>query len=397
MKRATRRRGAVVERNGLFHGVASYVDPGTGKRKRWWGPGRSGVREAERDLTEFHRQLDTDVVVQPTMQRLGQYLQEWIDGRHKLREPTRDSYRRLLVAHVIPRLGTLRLNAVTADHLNRLYGDLLRDGRKDAKGGLSSRTVRYVHVVLHKAFEDAVRHGKLPRNPARIAEPPPITRPEMKTWRPEEVSAFLTYVAEDRLFPAWLLAVGLGMRKGEILGLRWHDVDLEAATLAVRHALTAVRYELVFGEPKTSKSRRSLPLDAAMVAALRAHRAQQTEERLAWGPGWSNPRGLVFTRENGDPVHPDAFQDIFERHVRGASVPRIRLHDTRHTFASLALKAGVHPKVVSEILGHSTIAITLDTYSHVIPAMQKDAIATVAALYRGGPVANGGTPAHTPT
>jgi integrase len=372
VKRRTRRRGAVVERNGLFHGVASYVDPATGKRKRWWGPGRPGVREAERDLTEFHRQLDTDAVVRPAKEKVGHYLTQWIDGRHKLREPTRDSYRRLLVAHVIPRLGSLRLSAITADHLNRLYGDLLREGRKDGKGGLSSRTVRYIHVVLHKAFEDAVKYGKLSRNPAQIAEPPPITRPEMRTWRPEEVSTFLTHVADDRLYPAWLLAVGLGMRKGEILGLRWYDVDLEAATLAVRHALTAVRYELVFGEPKTSRSRRSLPLTAAMVAALRAHRSRQSEERLAWGLAWANPRGLVFTRENGDPVHPDAFQDIFERHMRKAGVPRIRFHDTRHTFATLALQAGIHPKVVSEILGHATIAITLDTYSHVIPAMQKD-------------------------
>ena len=169
------------------------------------------------------------------------------------------------------------------------------------------------------------------------------------------------------------------MRRGEALGLGWDAVDLDSARISIRRALVVVDYQLVWSEPKTPRSRRVVALDAGSVAALRAHRKRQLEERLAWGPAYEDS-GLVFTREDGTPLHPEAVSAQFKRHAQEAGLAPIRLHDLRHSYASAALAAGVHVKVVSEQLGHSTVALTLDTYSHVIPALAEDAAERVAAL-----------------
>jgi integrase len=200
--------------------------------------------------------------------------------------------------------------------------------------------------------------------------PPKVSRPEMSVWTGEQLRAFLASLASDRLSAAFLLAATSGMRRGEILGLRWSDVDLDAGRLAVRQQLVTTGYRLSFTEPKTNKGKRALDLDPATVGALRAHRSRQLEERLAWGEGYQDP-GLVFTSEDGGPLHPQSFSGSFERHVRASGLPPIRLHDLRHTYATIALGAGMHPKVVSERLGHASITITLDTYSHVIPWLDK--------------------------
>ncbi len=205
----------------------------------------------------------------------------------------------------------------------------------------------------------------------------------MQTWDAEQLRAYLQHVREDRLFAAWFLAATTGMRRGEVLGLRREDVDLTAGTLAVRQAITAVGYRVVVTEPKTERSRRRISLDPATIAALRDHLKQQAKERLAWGPAYRD-QGLVFAKEDGSPVHPDEFSKAFQRRASDAGLPRIRLHDLRHTYATLALAAGVHPKVVSDRLGHSTITLTIDTYSHSIPSLEEQAANAVADLIIGG-------------
>jgi integrase len=243
--------------------------------------------------------------------------------------------------------------------------------------------VRYVHVIIRRALADAVRWGRLSRNVADgAAAPKQASKREMHTWTAQELRSFLAHVAEDRLYAAYITAATTGMRRGEVLGVHWRDVDLDTARLAVTQSLIAVGYELSFSEPKTAKSRRLIALDPVTVAALRAHRKAQLEERLRWGAAWQDG-DLVFALENGSPVHPDRFSDWFQEHVKAAELPRIRLHDLRHTHATLALQAGVHAKVISERLGHSTISITLDTYSHAIPAMEEEAAAKVARLVFG--------------
>ena len=205
----------------------------------------------------------------------------------------------------------------------------------------------------------------------------------MATWTADELRTFLAHVADDRLAPLWTLLAMTGVRRGEALGLRWKDVDLDAGRISIRQTLIAVGYDVQVGQPKTKRGRRSVALDPGTVATLRSWRARRQKERMAWGQGALAGDDLVFTRENGEHLHPDRVSKLFDGHVRRIMLPRIRLHDLRHTHASLALAAGVNPKVVSDRLGHATVSMTLDVYSHVIPALQEDAAAIVADLVAG--------------
>jgi integrase len=203
-----------------------------------------------------------------------------------------------------------------------------------------------------------------------------------RTWSARQLDEFLTHVATDRLSAAWRVAAMTGIRRGELLGLAWQAVDLETGRLAITRTLIEGKGAPRFSEPKTKRGRRSVALDAETIDALREHREHQLDERLAWGPAYQ-VHELVFCREDGTAIWPRTFSRSFDHHVRDAGLPKIRLHDLRHTHATLALEAGVHPKVVQERLGHATIAITLDTYSHAIPALQEDAAAKIAALLSG--------------
>jgi integrase len=224
-----------------------------------------------------------------------------------------------------------------------------------------------------------VQWGRLARNVAASANPPRVPHPDTPAWTAEEVGRFLAHVSTDRLLAAWVTLATTGLRRGELLAVRWSDVDLEAARLEVRRALVLVAGEPIFTEPKTKRGRRSVPLSPETVAALREHRIRQVEERLASGPAWHD-NGLVFCREDGTLVRPERLADAFKRHVRDARLPQLTLHGLRHSFATLALRVGIHPKVVSEVLGHANISITLDRYSHAIPAFQEEAAVKVAAV-----------------
>jgi integrase len=205
----------------------------------------------------------------------------------------------------------------------------------------------------------------------------------MKTWSAEQLGAFLTTVGDDRLHALWHTLAMTGMRRGEAIGVLWEDVDLENARLSVRRALIPSGREVVVSEPKTARGRRSIALDPETVEVLKRQAARQLAEQHEWGDGWTDT-GLVFTKENGEALHPEDVTRYFRAAVRKSMLPAIRLHDLRHTHATLALRAGIHPKVVSERLGHATVSITLDTYSHAIPAMQEEAAALIAGLVFAG-------------
>jgi integrase len=341
--------------------------------------------DAQQALTEILKALDDGTFVDPSKLTVGSYLTAWIQGR-RARESTKPStwagYKVNLDAHIIPGIGDVRLQKLTATDLDGLYADLLSGARRRR---LSRRTVRYCHSIIRKALADAVRKGQVARNVADLADPPSTrtTRaPEMRTWSAAELRTFLDRARGDRLYPAFLLAATTGLRRGELLGLRWRNVDLDQARIAVRESLVPVAGELTFTTPKTAKGRRSVAVDPGTITAIREHRKLQIEERLKAGPVYQD-NDLVFATEDGSPLPPDRLRWAFERIIRQAGVPRIRLHDLRHTHATLALAAGVHPKVVSERLGHSTVSMTLDTYSHAIPALEEEAAATVAALIFG--------------
>jgi len=379
-------RGHTRKRGGSWSFVIELGRDESGRRKQRWVSGFRTQKEANHAMTETLAKVQTGGYVSPTRETFGEYLNDWLIAvKPSIRESTWRSYELNVRVHLIPTLGGIRLQDLTASRLNAFYGSLIENGwsRSGNVGGLNVRTVKYIGMILKQALSAAVKENRIPRNPADAATPPRVRQnAEMKTWTAGELRMFLDHVRDDRLSAAYHLAAMTGLRRGELLGLHWRDVDLNAGRLAVRETLLAVQDKLTWSQPKTGKSRRSVALDTETIEALRAHRRRQLEERLAWGGAYTD-NDLVFARENGDPIHPNRFSEWFDRRLASAGVPRIRLHDLRHTHASLALAAGINPKVVSERLGHATISITLDTYSHVIPAMQEDAAEKIARVVFG--------------
>ncbi len=295
-----------------------------------------------------------------------------------MRPLTHAGYERSVRIHIVPHLGELPLQHVTPARLNGLYGALLDHGRADGKG-LSPGSVRQVHLALHGALAAAVRWQYVGRNAAAFADPPRAASATMRVWTADELGRFLTAIRNNRLYPLFLVLAGTGMRRGEALGARWEDLDLHGARWQVRRTLLPTKGGVMEGTPKTARGQRSVALDPGTVRALRAWRKDQLEGRLAWGGAWTDS-GRVFTREDGTDLRPNRVSEQFDALVKRSGLPRIRLHDLRHGHCTLALAAGVHPKVVQERLGHSSVAFTLDRYSHVVPAMQEDAAETVARL-----------------
>jgi integrase len=388
-------RGSIRKRGPTWTVVVDIGrDPTTRKRRQTSRGGFKTRRDAARWLTQTLGQVDQGGYVTPTRELTGEYLVEWLAGiRSSVRPNTWESYERMVRRHLIPRVGHLYLHQLGPGHLSAMYTNLHANGRLDGGGGLSPRTVQYLHVLLSKALSDAVSEGRLPRNVATLKTVrerlPRGGSHDMTTWTAVQLTSFLDGLASDRLEVPVLLAATTGLRRGEVLGLRWSDLDLDGGRLAVRQTLSASRnpdtgkHVPLFGEPKTRRSKRSVPLPARTVAALRAHRKAQAAERLLVGPDYQD-HGLVFAEPDGSPVHPDRFRERFEYRVARSGLPRVRFHDLRHTYATLALQAGVHAKVVSGILGHANIGITLDIYSHAIPAMEESAAETIAALVFGG-------------
>lgn len=250
--------------------------------------------------------------------------------------------------------------------------------------GSARRPFRYLATILHKALADAVDEGLLAVNPASKARPPKPSRSaptELRFWTPEQLRHFLTSVAGTRLEAAWHLAAMTGMRRGEVLGLRWRDLDLDGATLAVRHTIITVDNKIIESDPKNHMAR-VIDLDPATVEQLRRHHRRQQADRDEWGSDYQD-QDLVFCREDGTPLHPDGFSQSFQKALADAGLPRIRLHDLRHSHASIALAAGVPIKVVSERLGHGSPGFTLRQYVHVMPGAQAEAAARIAAVVLG--------------
>jgi integrase len=385
-------RGSVVKRGDGYSIVVELDrDPVTNKRRQKWHSGYRTKRDAERALTEILASKQAGGYVEPTKQTLSQFTTEWLAAiKPTLRPATHYSYARNLRLHVVPRLGSVQLRRIDAGMLNTLYAALLADGRKDhAGGGLSPRTVRYIHTILHRALKDAVKWGRLPRNPADAADPPQAaaaSRPESITWTADQLRTFLDSTRSSRHWTAYLVLATTGLRRGEALGLRWSDVDLDTGRASIRQTVIAVKHAALLGTPKTAKGRRTVTLDQGTVTALREHRKRLAAERLLMGAGWTG-HDLVFCHVDGTMLHPERFTRGFSDAVRRLGLPAIRLHDLRHGWATLALQAGIHPKVVQERLGHANIGITLDTYPHVIAGLHEDAAEQVAALFRS-PVSN---------
>lgn len=381
---------------GLWGFVVDGGEHPDGRRKQIRRRGIKTLAEAKSEMARLTVKVEDGTHVDASTMTVGEYLQQWLtDTLPVTVEPsTLFSYRANLERHVIPRIGGVKLQKLSGPTLNRLYGQLLEPGanlRTPAKG-LSTRTVRYVHTILHRALGDAVRHGMLARNPADVADPPSqrtaVQSDRVKVWTAAELGAFLkrSEAEGDRDFAAWRIAASTGMRRGEVLGLRWCDVDLEAGTLTIVQAVTVTNHEVLVGRPKTSAGERTIALDDRTVAAIRSHRAMRAQERMLLGLGQAAPTDLVFAEPTGGTLHPEALSKRFDRRVRRYGLPHIGVHGLRHTWATLALRSGVHPRVVQQRLGHSTIAVTLGIYSHVTDGMDLGAAQQVADLFDAGEV-----------
>jgi integrase len=365
-----RNEGSIFKRaNGRWVAMMSLGD---GTRKSFSGKTR---QEVQRRLTEALRDRDKGLpIIRDERESLAHYLPSWLAIiKPTVRPSTWQRYEELCRLHVLPGLGTTPLTRLSVQHLNALYAAKLADG-------LTPRTVRYIHATLHKALHDAQAMTLVQRNVAELATAPRPRPAEMQTFTPEQARRFLEEAHEDRFEALYLLAITSGMRLGELLALRWSDVDLEQGYLIVQRTLRYSKGSWNFAEPKTAHGRRKLILTSLACEALRRHRACQAAERLALGPIWTNTE-LIFTDEVGQPLRGiTVYRDRFMPLCRRADVPTIRFHDLRHTAATLLLLQGVNAKVVSEMLGHASVTITLSLYAHVLPDMQKDAAAAFDRL-----------------
>jgi integrase len=360
------------KKSGLY--MARYtVQTLTGpKRKTLYGKTR---REVDEKLTAAKADRDRGLLFDADSLTVGRYLERWLADsvRDTVKAITYESYERLMRLHLVPTLGRMKLKNLTPTHVRGLYRDKL-------DSGLSPSSVQRIHALLHKALTQAVNDGLIPRNVTDPVKPPRQSRKEMKTLTPEQAHLFLEAAKDDRLGALYIVAIHTGLRQGELFGISWDDIDLEAGTLSVHRTLSGAKGGPKFTTPKNNRTRR-VRLTPQAAEALRDHRKRQLEERMSLAGLWQD-HGLVFCSTVGTPlsrhnVHKRSFKPLLER----AGLPHtFRFHDLRHTFATLMASSGGHAKVVQEMLGHASINITLDLYSHVLPDMQEDAVYRLGAM-----------------
>lgn len=355
----------------------------TGKRKQKWSTVRGTKKEAQAELSRLLNELNTGEYVEPSRMLVSDYLKRWLKdyAEPSVSPKTAERYAQIISDNIKPVLGNYQLSKLKPLHIQSFYTDCLTSGRKDGKGGLSAQTVLHFHRLLRKAFLQAVKWQLLARNPVDAVEPPRPQRTEMNAINETETALLLEKLTDSPLFTPVLLAVTTGLRRGELLALRWKDINLEEGRLTVNQSLEQTKTGLRFKTPKTERSRRQVPLPGVALDILKDHKRQQNEERLRLGPVYQN-NDLVFPRPDGSLMAPDSFSTNFAAFIRRSKLKHIRFHDLRHSHATQLLLQGVHPKIVSERLGHSNIGITLDTYSHVLPGMQEDAVLKIDASLR---------------
>ncbi len=380
-------RGHIAKKGNRYYAVVyEGIDAATGKPRHRWHAAGETRKGAEKILGDLVKRMHDGDYRSPDKITLGDYLLErWLPSkRTRVKHSTSAAYESNIRLHINPYIGLIPLQKLQPEDLDELYVKLLTEGKRNGTGGgLSAKSVRNVHATIQSALSDATRKGTVFRNVADIADPPSISRSgrSMNVWTGDQLRTFLEAITGHELYPLYFLAATTGMRRGEIAGLRWRNVDLDTARLTVNQQIVSVEYELIEDDLKTASSRRTIDLDEQTMAMLRRHRRQQLEERMATGRRGDD--GFVFGKPNGSPVHPDLISQTFHRFMAQIDLPKIRLHDLRHTHATILLQQNVHPKVVSERLGHSSIAFTMTVYQHVMPGMQAEAAATFGAAVFG--------------
>jgi integrase len=365
--------GTITKRaDGRWEARLSLPD---GKRKCIYGKTR---QEVARRMAEALRSVESGLPLADERQTVAQYLESWLEvAKHQVEPGTFRRYKNFVRIHIIPVLGRVVLSRLTAQQVQSLYAKALSKG-------LSTTTVHHLHGAFHRALGDALRLGLIQRNVTEMVRPPRRQHHEMMVLNKEQARSLLAVVAGDRFEAVYVLALSTGMREGEIFALHWRDVDLERAVLSVRGTIKEGEKGFFVGKTKTAYSRRRIDLSQNVVEALRRHRQRQDEEKNLLGGAWDSSQDLVFPNTVGSAMIPDNFvKRYFKRAAKLAGLPgELRFHDLRHTAATLLLSEGVNAKVVSEMLGHADVSITLRIYAHVLPSMQKQAAKIIDSLFQ---------------
>jgi len=377
MSRRSNGEGSVYRRaDGRWTGAHYVLRPDGGRVRR--AVYAKTQRAAVAKLDELVAKTSAGVPLAVESWTVESYASHWMGPvvTPRLRPATVSSYRSTLRLHIVPGLGRYTLRRLTPTHVRALLAAKL-------EAGLSVRSVQIIHSTLRAMLAEAMRDELVERNVAALVRVPTAEREEVQPWSPEEAGTFLRSARKDRLYALFAVGVGLGMRRGELLGLRWSDVDLDKRVVHVRHTAQRVYgHGMVFGPPKSARSRRDIPLPAVTVGVLLEHRKRQEAERAVIEPYWQET-GLVFTTTIGTVIEPRNLARVLDALVADAGVRRIRLHDMRHTCASLLLAQGVPARVVMEVLGHSQLGITMNLYSHVMPSALREAADAIDRVLGG--------------
>ncbi|MGV3136587.1 tyrosine-type recombinase/integrase [Brevibacillus agri] len=341
-------------------------DETTGKRQQKWFSGFTTKKEAEKAMAEKITEVNQGTFIEPSKEMFSSFLTSWLENKKmSVRSSTFRNYEWLVNKHILPHLGKYELSKLNPMHIEAFYRKLKKD-----ESALSDEVISKIHTIINAVLTRAHERGFVAKNVAKLVDKPRFSKKKMEVWNEKEVLQFLDVAREDRLYIAFFLAITTGMRRGEILGLRWKDIDFENGEISIQQTLSNTGDELQ--EPKTKSAQRSIALPEQTVAELKKHKRRIAQEKLLARSVYQD-NDLVVCTSVGTKVLPRNLIRTYYRLLKKADVPKIRFHDLRHSHATLLLKKGVHPKIAQERLGHANIRITLDTYSHVLPNMQSEA------------------------
>ncbi|MPM60593.1 Tyrosine recombinase XerC [bioreactor metagenome] len=366
------------------------TDPITGKikRKTFYGKTKEEVRQK---LIDLQYKLQNDAYIEPSILTFSAWIDIWLNQYKKgsIRDKTFENYEYLSRVHIKPSIGNIQLKKLTPEVIQNFYNEKHEHGRSDGKGGLSAKTVRNIHNIIHECLDQAIKSGKITRNVSEATTLPRKQQKEIHILTREDEIKFLKVAIEDRLGIAFIVSLATGLRLGELLGLHWADINLDEGIINVRQALARVKLfkedgstesVLKFQPPKTKAGRRTIPLPTNVLKYIKVHKLNQSKEKLSIGEDYEN-NALVFCTEFGKPIDPRNLIRKFQQILKKANLSKTNLHSLRHTYATRLLESNEHPKVVQEILGHSSISVTLDIYSHVLPEIKKAAAEKINDIF----------------
>lgn len=374
-------RGHIRKRGNKYSIVVDIGKDENGKRQQKWFSGFKGEKEAEKALPVILNKIHNDTFILPDKITVREYFKDWLETSAKftLAETTFENYEINIEKHIIPHLGNIKLQKLKPLHINKFLLLLLREGRCDGKGGLGNATVLKIHRILCRVLNYAVKLEIIEKNPSLNVAPPKIDESIADVLTITEAKRFLDVVKGTDMEVPVHLAITLGLRRGEVLGLKWEDINFENKTLTINRVLARVKGKVFIKKPKTKKSRRTLIIPDGLIIILKKHRKKQLKLKTQQGVLYKD-NGFICCKATGQFINPNTFSWAFKTFLKRNNLKKIRFHDLRHTFATILMSNNISPKVASCILGHSSIGITMDLYSHVLTDMKREAAKEISNI-----------------